>query len=168
NQVVAEVGELLGASKLTVVTTYQGTTVQNLQRLRSSAKENGTTFRVVKNRLVKQALLQTENLKEVDSSVLTGMLLYGFNAEDEAAPAQAIASFAKQSPTLEFVGAITADGQFMSAEDVKALASLPGKEQLRGMLVGTLAAPLSGFVNVIAGNVRCVLNVLNARAEALS
>jgi large subunit ribosomal protein L10 len=95
------------------------------------------------------------------------MLLYAFNSEDEVAPAQNLQAFAKTNPTLEFVGAITADGQFMSAEDVKALANLPSKEQLRAMLVGTIAAPLSGFVNVLSGNIRGVLNVLNARAEAL-
>jgi len=62
----------------------------------------------------------------------------------------------------------SSDGKFLAAEDVKVLAALPSKEQLRGQLVGTIAAPLSGFVNVLAGNVRGVLNVLSARADQLS
>lgn len=167
NEVIAEVSELLKASKMTVITKYKGTTVKAMQSLRHEARENGTKVKVVKNRLVIKAIQQTETLKDIDTSAIEGMLLYAFNAEDEVAPAQVIANFAKKNPTLEFVGAINTAGQFISADDVKALASLPNKEQLRGILVGTIAAPLSGFVNVLSGNIRGVLNVLNARANAL-
>lgn len=167
NQVVKEVSELLSSSKMTVVAAYQGTPVKAMQTLRHNGRSNGTVLKVVKNRLVIQAMKQTDALKDTETSALTGMLLYAFNADDEAAPAQTLAAFAKTQPTIEFVGAFASDGTFVSAEDVKAIASLPSKDQLRGMLVGTLAAPLSGFVNVMAGNVRGVLNVLNARSEQL-
>lgn len=165
--VVQEVTDLLGTSKLTVVAKYEGTGVKALQTLRRDARTNGTTVKVVKNRLVIQALKSAEAFKDTDTSALQGMLLYAFNSEDEAAPAQNLQAFAKQHPTLQFVGAITSDGQFMAAEDVKALADLPSKEQLRAMLVGTIAAPLTGFTNVLSGNIRGVLNVLTAHAEAL-
>lgn len=168
NEVVSEVAELLGASKLTVVAKYEGTGVKAMQTLRRDAKQSGTKVKVVKNRLVVQALKATDNLKDVDTSALEGMLLYAFNSEDEVASAQNLNSFAKTNPTLQFVGGITPDGQFIPVEDVKALANLPSKEQLQGMLVGTIAAPLSGFVNVLSGNIRGVLNVLSARAEAIS
>ncbi len=167
NQVVADVSELLAHSKLTVIAEYQGTGVKQMQELRRSARETGTVVKVVKNRLVRQALLATDSLKDTDASVLTGQLLYAFNADDEVAPAQALANFAKKNPTLEFVGAITPDGQLMAVEDVKSLAALPNKDQLRAQLVGTLGAPLSGFVNVLSGNIRGVLNVMSARAEAI-
>lgn len=167
NEVVKEVSDLLSTSKMTVVAAYKGTPVKAMQALRRSGRDNGTTLKVVKNRLVIQAMKQTDTLKATDTSMLNGMLLYAFNSDDEAAPAQTLANFAKTQPTLEFVGAFAADGTFMDADDVKAIASLPSKDQLRGMLVGTLAAPLSGFMNVMAGNVRGVMNVLNARAEAL-
>ena len=165
DQVVATVSELLAHSKLTVVAKYEGTSVKQMQELRRSAKQTGTTVKVVKNRLVRQAVLATDSLKETDTSALTGQLLYAFNADDEVAPAQALASFAKLNPTIEFVGAITAEGQFMAVEDVKSLASLPSKDQLRAQLVGTIGAPLSGFVNVLSGNLRGFLNVLSAKAE---
>ena len=167
HEVVDEVSNLLNSSKMTVVATYQGTPVKAMQTLRRDTKAGGTTVKVVKNRLVMQALKQSDTFKDADTSVLNGMLLYAFNADDEVAPAQALATFAKTQPTLEFVGAFTAEGQFLPSEDVKALASLPTKDQLRGQLVGLIAAPLSGFVNVMAGNVRGILNVLSARAEAI-
>jgi len=165
NQVVSDVAELLSHSKLTVVAEYQGTGVKQMQELRRSARESGTVVKVVKNRLVRQALLTTDDLKDTDVSALTGQLLYAFNADDEVAPAQALANFAKKQPSIQFVGAITPEGKFMPVDDVKSLASLPSKDQLRAQLVGTIAAPLSGFVNVLNGNLRGLLNVLTAKAE---
>lgn len=167
HEVVDEVSNLLAASKMTVVAKYKGTSVKDMQALRRQASESQTTVKVVKNRLVVKAIEQVEALKSVDTAALSGQLLYAFNSEDEVAPAQALAAFAKTNPSLEFVGAFSAEGAFISAQDVQALASLPSKDQLRAQLAGTIAAPLSGFVNVLAGNVRGVLNVLNARAEAI-
>ena len=167
-EVVAEVADLLASSKLTVVARYRGTSVKAMQTLRKDSKQNVTYVRVVKNRLFKKALASNDTFASIDSSAIEGQLLYAFNAEDEVAPAQSLANFAKTEPQIEFVGALTADGQMLAPEDVKALASLPSKDQLRAQLVGTIAAPLSGFVNVMAGNVRGVLNVLNARSEQIS
>ncbi|MCW1908213.1 MAG: 50S ribosomal protein L10 [Candidatus Saccharibacteria bacterium] len=165
-EVIDSVSDLLSSSKLTVVAKYEGTTVKALQELRREAKKNGTKVNVIKNRLVIKAL-EKAGKEGVDTSSLNGMLLYAFNAEDEVAPAQALNTFFKTNPGMTFVGAITADNKFIGPDDVKDLANLPSKDQLRAMLVGTIAAPISGFVNVMAGNVRGVLNVLNARAEAL-
>jgi large subunit ribosomal protein L10 len=164
---VAELAGLLGDAKLTVMAQYNGLTVKDLQSLRRVARESGVTVKVVKNRLVRVALSQTKHLKDVDTAALTGQLLYAMSAEDEVAPAQVLAKFAKEHEALKPLSAIDATGAVLAEADVKALAALPSKDQLRGILVGTLAAPLSGFVNVMAGNVRGVLNVLNARAEAL-
>ena len=108
NQVVAEVGELLGTSKLTVVARYPGTSVKAMQQLRRDAKANGTTVKVVKNRLFKKALESNDALKSLSTEDIQGQLLYAFNAQDEVAPAQDLAAFAKTQPQIEFVGAITA------------------------------------------------------------
>ena len=167
-EVIAEVTELLASSKLTVVANYPGTTVKAMQSLRNQSVESDTKIKVIKNRLLIKAIQANDVLKAIDTSSIKGQLLYAFNSNDEVAPAQVLANFAKTEPQLTFVGAITADGQFIGPEDVSALASLPSKDQLRAQLVGTIAAPLSGFVNVLSGNVRGVLNVLNARAEALN
>lgn len=165
-EVISQVSELLEGSKLTVAAKYPGTSVQALQQLRSSSKAGGTQVRVIKNRLFKKAL---ENSKygQLQPDFLQGQLLYAFNSQDEVAPAQNLAAFAKEQPQLEFVGGISGDGQLLSVDDIKALAALPGKDQLRAQLVGTIGAPLGGFVNVLSGNVRGVLNVLNARADQL-
>lgn len=167
-EVVAEVKRQLENSKLTVFATYAGTSVKSMQELRREASQNGTNVSVVKNRLFKKALSEIDRFKDVDNSSLTGQLMYAFNDQDEAAPAQALANFAKSQPQIQFVGGLDADGRVLTAEDIKALASLPTKDMLRAQLVGTIGAPLSGFVNIVSGNIRGVLNVLNARSEQLS
>jgi large subunit ribosomal protein L10 len=163
-QVISEVADLLNGSKLTVVAKYEGTGVKAMQQLRRDAKQNGTQVKVVKNRLVAQALKATDKLQEADTSALEGMLLYAFNSEDEVAPAQSLNTFAKKNPTLQFVGAITADGQFISADEVTALAKLPGKNQMIAGLINTLNAPLQGVVSGLSGDLHGLLKGLEAKA----
>ena len=165
---VKEISDLLENSKIVVLATYSGSGVKDLQNLRRDAKANGTKLKIVKNRLFKLALSKNDKLKNIDTSFLTGQLIYGFNDQDEAAPAQSLATFSKVNQQMEFVGAITDDGQLLSGEDVKSLASLPSKEQLRAQLVGTLSAPSRNLITVLSGNIRGVMNVLVARAESIN
>lgn len=164
--VIAEVGDLLSSSKMTVVAKYQGTTVKALQQLRRDARANGTKVKVVKNRLVIQALKANDTLKGVDTSALEGMLLYAFNGEDEVAAAQVLKTFAKANPSLEFVGAISAEGNFVTADDVKALADLPGKDQLIAEVIATLLSPVHDVTNALSGNLHGLLDGVEAKASA--
>ena len=166
DDVVAEVAELLSTSKMTVVAKFQGTTVKALQSLRKDAKGTGTRVKVVKNRLVIKALQQNDTLKGVDVSQLEGMLLYAFNAEDEVAPAQSLHTFAKLNPTLEFVGAITAEGRFIDANSVKDLAGLPSKNQLIAQVVATLLSPVHDVTNALSGNLHALLDGVADAAKA--
>lgn len=164
HEVVKEVAEALGASKMTVVAKYQGTTVKALQQLRRDARDGGTKLRVVKNRLVRQALQDVDALKDVDTSPLVGQLLYAFNTEDEVAPAQVLAAFAKANPQVEFVGAITAEGKFLSADEVKELAAMPSRENLIAQVIATLASPLNDSLSGLSGNLHALLDGIEAKA----
>lgn len=162
--VVQEVTDLLSSSKMTVVAKYEGTTVKAMQGLRREAKANGTRVKVVKNRLVVQALKGSDTFKDTDTSALEGMLLYAFNGEDEVAAAQVLNAFAKANPNVEFVGAIDAEGKFLGSEDVKALAKLPGKNQLLAGIVSLLNSPIRGVVGSLGGNLHGLLQGLEAKA----
>lgn len=164
--VIDEVADLLGASKMTVVAQYQGTTVKAMQSLRRQARDNGTKVRVVKNRLVRQALSRHDNLKDVDTSALEGMLVYAFNEGDEVAPAQVLDAFAKTNPSIKFVGAISAEGKFLSADEVKALAGLPNKNDLIAQIVATLLSPVNDVTNGLSGNLHALLDGLGEKATA--
>lgn len=166
HEVVAEVKESLASSKMTVVAKYQGTTVKAIQQLRRDARANGTKLRVVKNRLVVKALQDIDALKDVDTSALNGQLLYAFNTEDEVAPAQVLATFAKLNPSIEFVGAITAQGKFISADEVKALATLPSRENLIAQVIATLTSPLNDVTNALSGNLHALLDGVEAKVKA--
>ncbi len=164
NDVVAEVADLLKDSKLTVVAKYEGTTVKAIQALRAAAKQNGTSIKVVKNRLAIKAIQQNDTLKGADTGALKGMLLYAFNATDEVAPAQVLHTFAKTEPSIEFVGAISANGIFMSAADVKALATLPSKTQLIAGVINTLQSPVRNVMSGLSGNLHGLLDAVAAKA----
>ncbi len=166
NEVVAEVSKLLADSKMTVIAAYQGTPVKAMQALRRSGRDNGTQLKVVKNRLVIKAIQATDSIKSTDTSALNGMLLYAFNSNDEVAPAQTLANFAKTQPTIEFVGAISAEGKFLSADEVKALATLPSKNELIAQVVATLLSPLHDVTNGLSGNLHALLDGIEAKAAA--
>lgn len=164
--VVDEVAELLSNSKMTVVAKYQGTTVKALQQLRRDGRANGTKVKVIKNRLVIQALKTNDRLKGVDTDILQGMLLYAFNGEDEVAAAQVLNAFAKQNPSLEFIGAISAEGEFVDAAGVKNLAGLPGKHQLIAEVVATLLSPVNDATGALSGNLHGLLDAVEAKVTA--
>lgn len=163
-EVIDEVAQLLAESKLTVVAKYTGTTVKQLQMLRKEAQGNDTVVKVIKNRLVIQALNGSDLYKDADKSALTAQLLYAFNSADEVAPAKVLADFAKKNPSLQFVGAYTAEGLFVGADEVKALAALPSKNQMLAGLIYTLNAPLNGVMSGLNGNLHGLLQGLEAKA----
>lgn len=164
---VAELADLFASAKGTVGATYAGLSVQDMQQLRASAREQGVAIKVVKNRLVRVALSQNDKYKAADTSLLEGQLVYAFSSDDEIAPAQILAKFAKNHPAMQLVAGFDGEGNSLDTATVKALADLPTKEQLQGQLVSVLAAPLTQFLGVANGAQRGFAQVLSQRAEAL-
>jgi large subunit ribosomal protein L10 len=160
-----EVAAALAESKLTVIAKYEGTPVKALQALRREGKTSQTSLKVIKNRLVVQAIQSNDTLKNVDVDSLKGMLLYAFNPVDEVAPAKVIADFAKKQKTLEFVGAITETGEFMSADNVKALASLPSKNELIAQVINILKSPANNTISALGGGLPGIMSGLEAKAK---
>lgn len=161
-QAVDQLTGELGRLKLAVMTDYRGLTVQEVEDLRAVLREQNITYRVTKNTLLRLAAKNTPALNSVDPATFTGPMALAMGFDDEVAPARVIFQYAKKHDALEIVGAVTGDGQVLSAAQTKALATLPTREQLLAQVVGTIAAPLTGFVGVMAGNVRSIINVLNA------
>ena len=162
-QAVATLENELGRLKLAVMTDYRGLTVSEINELRNNLRKEGMSYKVTKNTLLK--LAAKNSMPSLDASKFTGPMALAIGFDDEVAPARVIFQYAKEHEALEIVGAITAEGELLSPAEVKALASLPSREQLLGQVVGSIAAPLTGFVGVLGGNVRSILNVLNAIKE---
>ncbi len=164
---VAELTELFKNAKVAVAAKYTGLSVQEVQALRKAAREAGVVVKVVKNRLVRVALQKSDAYKNADTSSLTDQLLYAFSSEDEVAPAQVLAVFAKTHGNLKLVSGFS-DGQALDTSAVTMLASLPSKDQLRGQMVSVIAAPLTQFLGVANGTQRGLTQVIAQRAEQLA
>lgn len=158
--------DLLSGSKLTVYAQYKDLSVADLQELRAQAREAGVQITVIKNRLVRVAMSQLDTYKDTDTSTLEGQLLYAVSADDEVAPAQVLDKFAKTHPALQFVGGFSDEGLALSADDVKALAGLPSKNQLIAEVVAQLLSPVHDVTNGLSGNLHALLDGVEAKAAA--
>jgi large subunit ribosomal protein L10 len=163
---VAEMSEAIAGAKMTVYAQYQGLSVADIQELRNAARAAGVTITVIKNRLVRVAVESIDTYKNVDTSALTGQLLYAISTEDEVAPAQVLNDFAKTHPALQFVGAFSGEGANLDANDVKALAGLPSKDQLIGQVVAQLLSPVHDVTNALSGNLHALLDGVEAKATS--
>lgn len=164
NTLVAELTQLLTDAKGTAFASYDGLTVADLQKLRKAAREAGVTIKVVKNRLVGVALSEVKTYKDVDSSTLVGQLVYAISAEDEVAPAQVLNTFSKENPKLVLSGGFSGEGAMLSAEDIKALAGLPSKNQLIAETIAQLLSPVHDTINALSGNLHGLLDGVEAKA----
>ena len=160
---VKALAEAFSGSKIAVLTDYRGLDVPAISNLRSKLRESDISYKVTKNTLVKVALSQTE-LKDTDTSVFAGPMAIAFG-QDEAKTCKIIADFAKENEDLEILGAFDESGKILSREEVMVLAKLPSREVLTAQVVGTIAAPLSGFVRVLNGNITNLLYALKAIEE---
>jgi len=151
------------AAKGVVFANFQGLKVSESEQLRGLCREQNIDYIASKKTLLKKALANAGF--EIDTKSFEGGMAIVLGREDEVAPAQIIAKFAKAHEVVRIFGGIL-EGQFIDAAKVTALSKLPGREQLLSQLVGALNAPLSGLVNVLAGNMRGLVNVLNAIKQA--
>lgn len=160
-QDLQELTDRLKNAKSIVLADYRGTTVKEIDTFRRALSSEGVQSKVYKVSLLKKAYEA--------NGIATGELDYkapviiSVSSEDEVAPARIVNKIAKDVKTINILSGVV-DGQFTSREQVLQLADLPSKEELLAKLVGSINAPVSGFVNVMAGNLRGLINVLNAKA----
>jgi len=154
----------LKQSKGAVFANFQGLTVAESQELRTSCRKEGITVLAAKKTLLKRACVDAD-LKDIDPTAFSGGTATFMGTDDEVAPARIVNNFAKKHEIVEIFGGLL-EGKFIDGNKVKELANLPTREQLLQQLVGTINAPVSGFVNALAGNLRNLVGVLNNIKEA--
>lgn len=155
--------EKLRGVKSLVFANFEKLTTREIEMLRKDLKKEGVGYTVAKKTLLRRAF-QDAGIA-VDPKTLTGNFATVISVEDEVAPARIVVGFRKQHEALTVVGGVL-EGRLASAAEIKALALLPSKQELRARLVGSIQAPISGFVNVLAGNLRGLVQVLNALKES--
>jgi large subunit ribosomal protein L10 len=141
--VVDEIAGQLEAAEAVFAVDYRGLSVSQAAELRGKLRDAGTKFRIVKNSLTERAAEKAgaEDLKPLLEGPTALALVQG----DAALAAKALNDTARALGILEFKGGLM-NGATIAAEDIRAIARLPGREVLHGQLVGTVAAPLSGLV----------------------
>jgi large subunit ribosomal protein L10 len=147
-------------SKSVVFTAFEGLTVAESEQLRRKLEAEKVTLQVSKKTLLKKALDQAEVGKDLNFEGLKGNVATAFG-NDEVAPAKILAEFAKNHDKLKLNFGLL-EGNFIGLDKVKELATLPSRIELIAKAVGSIKAPLSGMVNVLAGNLRGLVNVLNS------
>jgi len=158
-QLVAELAEKLAAAKAAFLTDYRGINVDQANTLRGELHKAGVEYRVVKNTLLKLAIKGTDN--ECLNDYLNGPTSLTIVNDDPVAPAKVLSEFAKKVDKFSLKGGVL-DGKVLSIDDIKALADLPSREVLLAKMLGSLNAPVSNFVGVLAAVNRSLVQVLAA------
>jgi len=152
-------------SKTTVVVDYKGMTVAEINELRNLLREAGIKMQVLK-KTVAQVALKDQDI-DLDVRKLEGQLAFVYGGEDEVSAAKIVHKFSKDNEKLKMLAGIL-EGKAMAQEEMVSLAKLPGKDELLAKVVGSLKAPVSGFVNVLSGNLRGLVYTLQAIKEQKS
>lgn len=158
-QFLTDLSGKLKSAKLVVIADYTGLKVAESEELRRNCDKENVEFLAAKKTLLKIAL--KEQGIDIETKDLAGSLGLAISVVDEAAPAKIIKDFAKKRQAVAFRAGIL-EGKLISMEILKQLADLPSKIELLAKTVATIKAPITGLVNVLVGNLRGLVNVLNA------
>jgi large subunit ribosomal protein L10 len=164
--IVADVAAAVAKAQAIVLAEYRGLEVGNITALRRQAREAGVTLRVLKNTLARRAVEGTPFAPLAEK--MAGPLMYGIST-DPVAAARVMNTFAKDNDKLVIrAGALA--GSVLDANGVKALATMPSREELLSRLLGTMQAPIAQFVRTLnevpSKFVRALAAVRDAKEKA--
>jgi len=158
---IKELKENILKQKSLIFVDFSKVNSKDMFGLRKNLKEAGCALKIVKKTLVRIALGQSnisfwQKIKEN----IPGQLALVFGIEDEVAPARISNKFAKEHENFKILGGLF-ENKFIERDRVLALANLPSKDELLAKLVGSIASPMSGFMNVLQGNIKGLITVLS-------
>ncbi len=164
-EILRNLKEKFKKSKSVVFAGFNALTVKDNENLRQELRKENSEYYVAKKTLINLAF--QEKINDLNVREMDGKIAAIFSYEDEIAPAKILADFRKDKEKAErifFLGGIL-ENKLLSKEEIEALSKLPSKHELYAKLVGSLNAPISGFVNALAGNMRNLVYVLKAIEE---
>jgi large subunit ribosomal protein L10 len=164
-QVVAELVERLRSSDTLIVADYRGLTMSEIDRVRTELLKHGARFSVVKNTLTRRAADEAgvPQLKEL----LEGPTAIAFVVDgDMVAVAKSLNDTARQTKVLELKGGFL-QGEQVTAEQVRKLASLPPADVLQAQVIGAIVGPLTAIVGLFTAPLRELVGVIDARINQL-
>jgi large subunit ribosomal protein L10 len=161
-ELVSQYREWADGSRAMVLTDYLGLTMKDLDELRQKVREVGGEYHIVKNTLT-QIAFEEQGLP-LPEGYFEGTTAIGFAFEDAPGLAKALSEFAKSSDFLKIKGGYLGEN-FVSAEQINALADLPPMPVMRAQLLGTLMAPARQLVRTLAEPGRQIAQIIKAYAD---
>ena len=144
--IVDEIKSKVEGATTVVLVDYRGLNVEQDTRLRKNLREAGCEYKVYKNTLMRRAFEGTD-CAQLDS-LLEGPSAIAISKDDATAPIRILNNMAKEAEALEFKAAIV-EGNFYDAERVKALASIPSRDEDISQLLGSLQSPITNLARVL-------------------
>lgn len=159
-KIVSEVATLIKESKTTALFDYKSLSVAEMSELRNKLRENEAELRILKKSLA--TLAYKEAGIEINIREFEGQVAVAIKGADEISVPKALVQFAQARKEIGRVLGGTLEGVIIANDKVLDLAKLPSKEELLAKVVGSIKSPISGFVNVLSGNLRNLVGVLNS------
>jgi large subunit ribosomal protein L10 len=166
-KVVVELHEKLQRAQAVFLADFRGMNVEKATQLRNDLRKANVEYKVVKNTLLDLASKDTD--KAVLSSHYAGPTAIAMSYDDPVAAAKVLAKYAKEQQAVFKLKAGVLSGKSISASDIQALADMPSREVLLARLLGSLNAPATNFVGVLAavpGSFVRVLDAIRTQKEA--
>jgi large subunit ribosomal protein L10 len=161
SELVGTLGEVFKTTKVVVVAHYSGLTVAQMHALRRQMKQAGASVKVTKNRLAKIAL-EGSDVASI-APLLKGPALIAFSGDPVAAPKVAV-EFARTNERFVILGGAMGTTA-LDPNGVKALAALPSLDELRGKVIGLIAAPATKIAQVVNAPAAKLARVVQAYAS---
>ncbi len=144
--IVQEISDHIKDAQSVVLVDYRGLNVDEDTRLRKQLREAGIVYKVYKNTLMNFAFKGTDC--EGLSDLLEGPNAIAISKDDATAPARILAKFAKDAEALELKAGVV-EGVFYDAAGIKAIASVPSREELLSKFLGSIQSPITNLARVL-------------------
>ena len=164
-QEITSLSEKFGRSKAAFLVDFKGMDVESVTKLRKTLKPINSEMKVVRNTLAIRALADHPSTKPVLENKFVGTNAVVFAFEDPSAVAKALTAFGKDVEAFQLKSGVM-DGAGLDEAGIKVLATLPGKNELRAMLLGTLAAPMTKLLGTMQAVPGGFVRVLNGYKES--
>lgn len=162
-ELVKNLSEKIKSGKVMIFSDYSGTTVAKMKNLRDELRKSGSSYKISKKKLIELAFKNAGI--ETDVKNMEGQIGVAIGNADEVSAAKVLANFSKENDNFKILQGVL-ENKVISSEKVMALSKLPLRGELLSKLVGSINAPVSGFVNALAGNLRNLVGVLKAISDA--
>lgn len=161
---IESIKEKLSRAQVAILTEYKGFSVEEITTLRRAIQKEGGDFTVTKNTLAKLAVKGTEY--EILADSLKGPIAIALGFDDQVSPAKALAAFMKATKKGEIIAAAL-DGKLLTADEAKALATIPSREEIYAKMLGCVNSPASGIANSMNAVISQLVRTIDAAKDKL-